>query len=53
MGRKHIHFSAHPMGSARVISGMRRDCEVLIHVDVAKAMQESGVVDTRAFAWVD
>jgi len=38
MGRNHIHFATAYDGSA--ISGMRRNCEVIIAVDVVKAMEE-------------
>jgi 2'-phosphotransferase len=45
MGRNHVHFS---MGlpedsEAGVISGMRRDAEVLIYVDVAASIKEAGI----------
>ena len=39
MKRNHIHFSAGEPNDSRVISGMRRSCEVLIYIDVSRAMQ--------------
>ena len=38
MSRKHIHFSFEQYGSQDTISGMRSDCQVLIHVDVARCL---------------
>ena len=38
MKRNHIHFSAGELNDGRVISGMRRSSEVLIYIDVSKAM---------------
>ena len=38
MKRNHIHFSAGEPNDGRVISGMRRSSEVLIYIDVSKAM---------------
>eukprot|EP00435_Cladocopium_sp_Y103_P019862 s2124_g4.t2 len=38
MGRNHIHFVPHEVGSRTVISGMRQDCTVAIYLDVPKAL---------------
>jgi len=38
MKRNHIHFAAGKFGDAGVISGMRQSSEVLVYVDVPKAM---------------
>ena len=38
MLRKHIHFSPQQYGSQDIISGMRSNCQVLIHVDVARCL---------------
>ncbi|KAI5780302.1 phosphotransferase 1 [Peziza echinospora] len=43
MGRNHIHFAAglpasHKDGSPAVISGMRRDAQLLFYIDIASAM---------------
>lgn len=38
MNRNHIHMAAGLPGSDGVISGMRKSCDVLIYIDVAKAM---------------
>jgi 2'-phosphotransferase len=40
MSRTHIHMAIGEFGSANVISGMRRSCEVLVYVDIAKAMDD-------------
>ncbi|KAK3235475.1 hypothetical protein CYMTET_54325 [Cymbomonas tetramitiformis] len=38
MARNHIHFMPGEPRSGEVISGMRGNCEILIYLDVAKAM---------------
>lgn len=38
MKRKHVHFSTQPFGSSKTISGMRSNCQVLIYLDVEKAL---------------
>lgn len=38
MGRTHIHFAIGEVGEAGVISGMRGSAEVIIYIDVPKAM---------------
>ena len=45
MGRNHVHFSTGlPEDTeAGVISGMRRDAELLIYVDVAASITEGGI----------
>ncbi|AEO69369.1 5ec828e4-7082-463c-9259-921269fb9be5 [Thermothielavioides terrestris] len=45
MGRNHVHFSTGlPEDTAAgVISGMRRDAELLVYVDVAASMREAGI----------
>ncbi|KAK0711109.1 KptA family-domain-containing protein, partial [Lasiosphaeris hirsuta] len=44
MGRNHVHFSTGlPEDEAGVISGMRRDAELLIYVDVAASMREAAI----------
>ncbi|KAF8567489.1 hypothetical protein P879_10237 [Paragonimus westermani] len=40
MARTHIHFAPGETGDAGVISGMRASAEVLIYIDLAKAMQD-------------
>jgi len=40
MERNHIHFTTAEFGSSEVISGVRRSVEVLIYVDVEKAIQD-------------
>lgn len=40
MKRNHIHFAPGEPGGGQVISGMRKDCEVLIHVDIEKALAD-------------
>ncbi|KAF6775548.1 hypothetical protein AHF37_05288 [Paragonimus kellicotti] len=40
MARTHIHFAPGETGEAGVISGMRASAEVLIYIDLAKAMQD-------------
>ncbi|CAJ1382899.1 unnamed protein product [Effrenium voratum] len=42
MGRNHIHFVPHEVGSRTVISGMRQDCTVAIYLNVPKAL-ENGI----------
>jgi len=46
MARTHIHFATAYDGSA--ISGMRRNCEVVVAVDVVKAMEEGGLFFFRS-----
>ncbi|KAK4456262.1 KptA family-domain-containing protein [Podospora aff. communis PSN243] len=45
MGRNHIHFSTGlpEDGKEEVVSGMRRDAELLVYVDVEGSMREGGV----------
>ncbi|KAK0623526.1 KptA family-domain-containing protein, partial [Immersiella caudata] len=44
MGRNHIHFSTGlPEEGKEVVSGMRRDAEVLVYVDVEQSMRDGGV----------
>ncbi|KAK4242638.1 KptA family-domain-containing protein, partial [Achaetomium macrosporum] len=45
MGRNHVHFSTGLPDDteAGVISGMRRDAELLIYVDVEASMREEGI----------
>jgi len=40
MARQHIHFSSKDFRSQDIISGMRGNCQVLVHVDMAKAMRD-------------
>jgi len=40
MTRNHIHFALGEMGANEVISGMRRSAEVMIFLDVAKALAD-------------
>lgn len=40
MTRNHIHFAIGTPGESHVISGMRSTCQVLIYVDVAKAIAD-------------
>ncbi|KAK0673816.1 putative tRNA 2'-phosphotransferase 1 [Cercophora samala] len=56
MGRNHVHFSTGLPDGEGVISGMRKDAELLVYVDVARAigegkmkfwMSENGVVLTE------
>lgn len=39
MGRQHIHMSEDFPGSKEVISGMRKNCQVAVFVDVSKALK--------------
>jgi 2'-phosphotransferase len=39
MARQHIHMSEDFPGSKEVISGMRKNCEVAVFVDVPKALK--------------
>lgn len=44
MGRNHVHFSTGlPEDEAGVISGMRRDAELLVYVDVAASMRDADI----------
>eukprot|EP00941_MAST-03F_sp_MAST-3F-sp1_P005370 g5370.t1 len=40
MKRNHIHMAAGEPGTNGVISGMRRSCDVIIHIDVDAAMKD-------------
>ena len=42
MSRQHIHFANGIPGESEVISGMRKSCQVIIHLDLIKAI-ESGL----------
>lgn len=39
MTRRHIHIASEPLGSKNTISGMRGNVQVLVHIDIAAAMQ--------------
>ncbi|KAL2752536.1 hypothetical protein ACRALDRAFT_1072447 [Sodiomyces alcalophilus JCM 7366] len=44
MSRNHVHFAtALPEDTAREVSGMRRDSELLVHVDVEASLREGGI----------
>ncbi|KAG9244873.1 KptA family-domain-containing protein [Calycina marina] len=44
MTRNHIHFSTGlPEGKEDIISGMRKDAEILIYVDIKRSLEEGGV----------
>ncbi|KAK4179800.1 putative tRNA 2'-phosphotransferase 1 [Triangularia setosa] len=44
MGRNHVHFSTGlPEDDDSVVSGMRKDAELLVYVDVAKAIKDGGL----------
>ncbi|KAL0931810.1 tRNA 2'-phosphotransferase 1 [Colletotrichum truncatum] len=44
MGRNHVHFATGlPTDEKGVISGMRKDAELLVYVDVARALKEEGL----------
>ena len=38
MDRHHIHLATGIFGDDKVISGMRKSCDVLIYIDVVKAI---------------
>merc|ERR1711907_377778 len=40
MKRQHIHFATGLPASGGVISGMRRSCDLVIHLDLAKALRD-------------
>jgi inhibitor of KinA sporulation pathway (predicted exonuclease)/RNA:NAD 2'-phosphotransferase (TPT1/KptA family) len=40
MARKHIHMSSAEFGSSDMISGMRSDCQILIHIDIQSAIHD-------------
>lgn len=40
MGRNHIHFAVGTPGESHVISGMRATCQVLVYVDVERAIAD-------------
>lgn len=39
MARTHIHFAPGEPGADSVISGMRRSCQVVIYINIDKAIQ--------------
>ncbi|TVY38069.1 tRNA 2'-phosphotransferase [Lachnellula subtilissima] len=50
MSRNHIHMSTGlPEDKQGVISGMRKDAEVLIYVDIQEKGDENGVLSTKYF----
>jgi len=40
MSRKHIHFSIGYAYDDKVISGMRKSCDIFIEIDMKKAMED-------------
>merc|ERR1711904_166474 len=38
--RNHVHFASYEPGDGRIISGMRSDCEVVIYIDLHRALQD-------------
>eukprot|EP01117_Protostelium_nocturnum_P017031 TRINITY_DN6856_c0_g1_i2.p1 TRINITY_DN6856_c0_g1~~TRINITY_DN6856_c0_g1_i2.p1 ORF type:complete len:170 (-),score=70.26 TRINITY_DN6856_c0_g1_i2:119-628(-) len=40
MGRNHIHFAKNHFGSSDVISGMRGSCNLMIYVNLKKALED-------------
>jgi 2'-phosphotransferase len=40
MSRKHIHFATGKYGEQQVISGMRKNCNILIYIDMKLAMDD-------------
>ncbi|OIW33930.1 hypothetical protein CONLIGDRAFT_628846 [Coniochaeta ligniaria NRRL 30616] len=43
MGRNHVHCSTGlPEGEKEVVSGMRRDAELLVYIDVERSIREAG-----------
>lgn len=40
MGRNHIHFAPGDPGEEGVISGMRASCDILIYIDMKKALDD-------------
>ena len=38
--RKHIHFVPFEPGDERIVSGMRRDCQLAVYIDLAAALRE-------------
>jgi inhibitor of KinA sporulation pathway (predicted exonuclease)/RNA:NAD 2'-phosphotransferase (TPT1/KptA family) len=40
MGREHVHFAKGLPGDAQVISGMRKNAQVLVYLDVAAALRD-------------
>jgi len=52
MGRNHVHFSIGlPEDKSGVISGMRKDAEVLVYVDVEKSLREAEAGDGGGIKW--
>jgi 2'-phosphotransferase len=48
MARNHVHCAIGSPEEESVISGMRASCEVVIHIDVRRAMEEGGLVFYRS-----
>jgi 2'-phosphotransferase len=40
MTRKHVHFAAGLATDSRVVSGMRKSCDVFVHLDAAAALAD-------------
>jgi RNA:NAD 2'-phosphotransferase (TPT1/KptA family) len=40
MNRQHVHFACGEFGDREVISGMRKTCDIYIHMDVEKMLQD-------------
>ncbi|RUS28902.1 hypothetical protein BC938DRAFT_481296 [Jimgerdemannia flammicorona] len=47
MRRNHIHFAAGMLGDEGVISGMRKTCDLFVHVDVEMAIAD-GIIFYRS-----
>ncbi|KAL6869479.1 tRNA 2'-phosphotransferase [Amphichorda felina] len=48
MGRNHVHCSAGTPEEDGVVSGMRRDAELLVEIDVARSIAEGGLAWWRS-----
>ena len=44
MNRNHIHMAVGVPGNDGVISGMRSSCEIIIYINVKKAMEQGGLI---------
>ena len=48
MSRNHVHMAVGVPEADGVISGMRKSCQVVVYVDVCRAMEEGGLVFYRS-----
>ena len=49
MNRQHIHFASGLPGDDGVISGMRRDCDILVYINLERALRSVKFINIHLF----